>query len=174
MPQALDRPTSAPDAITSATAAPSTATASATADTRTREQIQKDERLEYLKNESMLAYISVSRGYFEPTLWLVAFVSMVLTFWIGRMKGSLNRIAALAMLVPLPLAMGVYGSINAIRATFNVIGLSGTEPDPSSLYSAYTSALDATLHGALLSLPAFFVALGFAIVRCRREASATK
>jgi hypothetical protein len=182
MPQAALLAT--PDAAPAATSAiaPSTivvplaeqAVTPATADTRIEEQRKKDERREYLEKESTMTYTSVSLGYFEPTLWLVALSSLALTFWIGRMKGSGNRTAALLLLVPLPLAMGVYGSINAIRRTFEVIGMSGTEPDPSSLYAAYASALDVALYGALLTLPAFLVALRFTLARCRRESSATK
>ena len=147
---------------------------SARADVRSEEQRKKDERREYLENQSIAAYTCTSRGYFEPTLWLVALTTLALTFWIGRKKGSVNRTAALLMLVPLPLVMGVYGSIRAIRTTFEVIGMSGTEPDPSSLYIGYASALESTLYGALLTLPAFLVALSFAIARCRREVSAAK
>lgn len=171
MPQAT--PLATPDATSAAeystAVAPlaEQATASATADTRTEEQRKKDERREYLENQNTVGWTYVSHGYFEPTFYLVAFTSMALTFWIGRKKGSANRTAALLMLVPLPLAMGIYGSIRAVRASFEVIAMSGVEPDPSSLYMAYTAALEGILYGLLLSTPAFLVALGFAIARCR-------
>jgi hypothetical protein len=176
MPQALPTSTPDPDSTPSSNEPLPTATgavATATADVRTPEQIKKDERREFLENESVLAWTCGTRGYFEPSLWLVAIVSLFLTFWIGRLKESGGRTAALLMLVPLPLAMGVYGSIRAIRTTFEVIGRSGTEPDPSSLYVGYASALESTLYGMLLALPAFLLVLGFTIARCRQETSAT-
>ena len=63
----------------------------------------------------------------------------------------------LLFFVPLPILLGVFGTLEGLILSFQVISMSSASPHAQEVFSALATSLFSTLVGMLVAAPAYFV-----------------
>jgi biopolymer transport protein ExbB len=66
-------------------------------------------------------------------------------------------IASYLVFLPLPLLIGIFGSIQGFIASYSVIAASTSTPKPSEVAAGISTALFTSFVGLFVSFPAYFV-----------------
>lgn len=88
----------------------------------------------------------------------------VVLFLVRRGRGPMAA-AALVLVVPVPLWIGLLAMAHGLCSSYWVLARSATAPHLSALYDSYSTALVAPIVGLLVTLPAFMCAVIGATVR---------
>lgn len=89
-----------------------------------------------------------------PLAGLVIFMGACLVVAMSRRPAV---IAAYLVFLPLPLLIGIYGSIQGFIASYSVIAASVVTPKPSEVAAGISTGLFTSLVGLMVSFPAYFV-----------------
>jgi len=124
------------------------------------------ELLAALPRQSYIEFIINSLGWrYMFLLPLAALVSLTLILiLVVRGKGSAVP-AALVLLVPLPILVGILGVVDGMVASFQVIATSDIAPEPSAYAQGICMSLTTFLIGMLLAVPGYLLAIGATFVR---------
>jgi hypothetical protein len=125
---------------------------------------------------SLLQWAFMSLGWFYTLVLLLAgltiFVGAVIVVIAARRPGV---IAAYLALVPLPLIIGVWATVEGMIQSWSVIAYSTTAPKPSEMAQGYSTALFAILAGLLMTMPGYLVtAVGLLVRTALHEPSSRK
>jgi hypothetical protein len=114
-------------------------------------------------------------GVYAIVLPLAAFVCFVLTVLVvSRGKGPM-AVAALILIVPVPLLIAVFAAIRGAIASYTIIAMSGSAPKPSEVAEGISTALFAPMVAMVLMAPSYAVAtLGAAIRSLLTNGESTK
>lgn len=93
-------------------------------------------------------------GTMIPLTGLLLFVGAVAVVALARRPAV---IAAYLVFLPLPLLIGVFGTIQGLIASFSVLAHSGSAAKPAELAEGYSTALFTALFGVLVTFPSFLV-----------------
>ena len=108
---------------------------------------------------SFLSWMFNSLGPFYalvlPLSGLAVFVGACLVVCLSRRPAL---IAAYLVFLPLPLMLGVLGSIDGFISSFAVIATSPTAPKPSEVAEGISTGLFTSLVGLMVTFPAYIVA----------------
>jgi hypothetical protein len=110
--------------------------------------------------QSMLYWYYSALGLkYSLLLPFVAFVAFLLTLVIVfRGKGSLAGVA-LVFIVPLPVLIGIYASVEGAIAMYQVVAGSTVEAKSSELAQGISMSLASTWVGMFLTAPSYLVAM---------------
>lgn len=97
-----------------------------------------------------------------PLAGLLAFVLTLLV--VTRGKGP-AQVGALLFIVPLPVLIGIYGVVEGLIASYQVIAMSNTTPRPSQVAEGVSMSLVAVMVGMFLATPSYLAATAGLIVR---------
>ena len=116
--------------------------------------------------QSYLAWMYNSLGPFYglviPLAGFVVFVGACLVVALNRRPAV---IAAYLVFLPLPLLIGIFGSIRGFIMSYSVIATSVVTPKPSDVAGGISTALFTSLVGLFVTFPAYFVAATGLFVR---------
>jgi di/tricarboxylate transporter len=112
---------------------------------------------------SYLAWVYHSLGLMYslalPLAGLMVFLGAVLVVILAIRRPGV--IAAYLVFVPLPLLIGVFGTVDGLIRSHSVIAMADYAPKPSEVSQGYSMALLCLLVGMLATAPGYFVtALG--------------
>jgi hypothetical protein len=94
-----------------------------------------------------------------PLAGLMVFFGAVLVVILAARRPGV--IAAYLVFVPLPLLIGVFGTVDGLIRSHSVIAMAVVTPKPSEVAEGYSTALVCLLVGMLATAPGYFVtALG--------------
>ncbi|MCH5374186.1 MAG: MotA/TolQ/ExbB proton channel family protein [Planctomycetes bacterium] len=93
-------------------------------------------------------------GLLIPLAGITVFLGACLVVAMSRRPAV---IAAYLVFLPLPLLIGVFGSIQGLIASYAVIAASTTSPKPADVAAGVSTALFTVLIGLLVSFPSYFV-----------------
>jgi hypothetical protein len=110
------------------------------------------------RQESLLGWILRSCGLFGQMIPVTAMVCFVLTVFITMRGDGPFAIVAILLIVPIPLLVGVIGSILGLISSFQVIAASAIAPKPSEVADGFATALFTPLLGMTMMLPSYAVA----------------
>jgi len=112
------------------------------------------------RQQSYLEFILSSLGWrYTFLLPLAALVSFVLILvLVLRGKGSAVP-AALVLLVPIPILVGIMGVVDGMLASFQVIAMSDTAPKPSEYAQGICMSLTTLCVGLVLAVPGYVLAV---------------
>ncbi len=100
-----------------------------------------------------------------PLAGLISFVlALVLVL---RGKGPMAA-AALVLIVPLPLLVGLYATVEGVIVTYTIIAMSPTAPKPDEMLYGVSMSMVGVWTGLLLMVPSYLVAVVGALVRALR------
>ena len=118
------------------------------------------------RQQSYLEFMFNSLGWrYTFLLPLAALVSFVLILVLAlRGKGSAVP-AALVLLVPLPIIVGIFGVVDGMLASFQVIAMSNTAPRPAEYAHGISMSLMTLFVGILLAVPGYVLAVCATFVR---------
>ena len=127
---------------------------------------EREKMLEILKNESVLEYCQRSMGamYGFP-LPAAAFFSFVLVLLVVIRGRGPTVGPALVLLVPMPVYLGLLGTLDGLLAAGRIMEQSGVEPELWALGGAGASSLVTLVVGTMLTIPAFLTGAIGAFVR---------
>ena len=116
--------------------------------------------------QSSLTWFFSSLGWKYTLLLPMAglFSFVVVLVLILRGKGP-AMVGALVFLVPLPFFIGVFGVVDGLAASFQVIAMSDVAPKPSRLANAISMSLVSAWVGMFLSVPGYLLAVAGLIIR---------
>ncbi len=107
---------------------------------------------------SYLAWMYQALGIFYalvlPLTGMLLFIGACLVVAMNRRPAV---IAAYLVFLPLPLLIGLFGSIQGAISAYSVIAVSSASPDPAEIAAGISTALFSTLVGFIVSFPAYFV-----------------
>lgn len=101
-------------------------------------------------------------GFVIPFLAFVIFVGACAVVLAARRPAV---IAAYLVVLPLPLLIGIFGSLHGFINALQVIAQASAAPKPSEIAEGVSTGLFTTLVALLLSFPAYFVVAGGLVVR---------
>jgi len=108
--------------------------------------------------QSYLAWMFNALGPFYglilPLAGLTVFVGACLVVAMNRRP---SVIAAYLLFLPLPILIGVFGSIHGFISAYSVIATSAGTPAPSAVAEGISTGLFTSLVGLLLTFPSYFV-----------------
>lgn len=91
---------------------------------------------------------------------------------------GLNRrpavVAAFLVFLPLPLMIGLFGSVHGFISSLSIIATAGSTPRPSEIAEGISMGLFTTLVGLLVTFPSFFVLAFGLFFRTLMDKSAEK
>lgn len=118
------------------------------------------------QQQSYLEFVFMSLGVrYTLLLPLAALVSFVLVLvLVLRGKGPWLS-AAIVLLVPLPLYVGILGLVDGLMSSFQVVAMSESNPRPSDLAQGVGMSLVSVLVGINLSIPGYLLAVIGTIIR---------
>jgi len=102
----------------------------------------------------MFNAIGLFYGLVLPLAGFVIFIGACLVVARSRRPAV---IAAYLVFLPLPLLIGVYGSIRGFIASYSVIAMSTSTPNPAEVAEGISTALFTSLVGLMVTFPAYFV-----------------
>ena len=109
-------------------------------------------------NDSVLGWMARSMGpFYGPVIPLTGFVVFLGGLLVVASSRRPAVIAAYLVFVPLPLLIGLFGSIHGIIASYSIIAMSTTQPKPSEVAQGISLAMSTSLVGFLATFPAYFV-----------------
>ena len=97
-----------------------------------------------------------------PLAGLLAFVLILVLVIRGR---GWAAAAATVLLVPLPLVVGVFGTVEGMMNSYLVIAMSDVAPKPAAVAEGVSTALVTALFGLLLMAPSYLLAVTGLLVR---------
>lgn len=97
-----------------------------------------------------------------PIAGLVCFLLAVVV--VLRGKGPM-AVAALILIVHVPLLIGVFAAVQGAIASYTVIAMSGASPKPAEVAAGISTALVAPLVGMLMMVPGYATAALGAFIR---------
>lgn len=108
--------------------------------------------------KSYLMWAFESMGIFYslvlPAAGLAVFLGAILVVALNRRPGV---IAAYLVFLPLPLLIGVFGSVHGLIFSLSAISSSGSDLPARVLVAAWPSALFTTYFALLVSFPSYFI-----------------
>jgi len=102
----------------------------------------------------MFQSLGIMYGTAIPLSGLVVFLGACLVVALSRRPAV---IAAYLVFLPLPLLIGVLGSVHGLIASHSVIAMSDVAPEPAAVAAGISTALFSTLAGMIVSFPSYFV-----------------
>jgi hypothetical protein len=115
---------------------------------------------------SYLEFFFGSLGWRYSFLLPMAMLVSLVLILVLVIRGKGNTLpAALILIVPLPLLVGLMGVVDGMLASFMVIASSDTTPKPSAWAEGISMCLMTAMVGILLSVPGYFLAVGGMFVR---------
>jgi len=87
-----------------------------------------------------------------PLAGLVVFVGAILVVSLNRRPAV---IAAFLVFLPLPLMIGLFGSVQGMISSLSVLATSAATPKPSDVAAGISSGLFTTLMGLLVTVPSY-------------------
>ena len=107
---------------------------------------------------SRLAWMFEALGPFYglvlPASGLAIFIGALLVVALSRRPAV---IAAFLVFLPLPLLIGIFGSIQGFIASYSVVAMSPVTPKPSDVAQGISTGLFSSLVGLMATFPAYFV-----------------
>jgi hypothetical protein len=97
-----------------------------------------------------------------PLAGLLAFVLTLLV--VTRGKGA-AQVGALLFIVPLPVLVGIYGVVEGLIASYQVIAMTSISPKPSAIAEGVSMSLVTIMVGMVLATPSYLLAVAGLIVR---------
>ena len=122
--------------------------------------------MEETRQVSYLTWMFQALGFqYAILLPLAGFVCFLLALIVVvRGKGPM-AVAALMLIVHVPLLLGGFAAIQGAIASYSVVAMSATAPDPSEVAAGTSTALFASLVGMLLTIPGYATAACGAFIR---------
>ncbi len=116
--------------------------------------------------QSFLSWIFTALGFpYVILLTLAALLSFaVALIVVVRGRGPMAT-AALVLVVPMPLLVGLFGAIQGAISSYTVIAMSSTSPKPSDMAAGISTALVAAMVGVAFTAPGYAVATIGAVLR---------
>ena len=110
--------------------------------------------------QSFLIWFIGSLGWkYTLLLPLAALVSFVLTAALVMAGKGRTTGAALVFIVPLPLVIGLFGTLEGAVSSFMVIAMSDTAPKPAMIAEGISTSLVTPMVGMLLMAPSYLLAV---------------
>lgn len=107
---------------------------------------------------SLMSWMMMSLGPFYglviPLAGLAVFIGACIVVASNRRPAV---IAAFLVFLPLPLMIGMFGSVHGFISSFQIIATGGATPKPSDVAMGISTGLFTTLVGLLVTFPSFFV-----------------
>lgn len=115
--------------------------------------------------QSLVTWTMMALGPYGFLLVVAGLVSFIVSLLVViRGRGPLAA-AALVLIVPLPLLIGVFGAWHGATVAFGTIGLSGADVKTSELAPFLSEMFVRPIVGMLLMIPGYLVAAGGSFIR---------
>ena len=122
-----------------------------------------------MPQQSFLMWVFHSLGFFSVLLMLALMFSFAITLLlVWRVRGGW-AIAGLMFVVPIPLWVGILGTILGYIQAYRVIAMSASAPDPAMLAHGLSTAMVSSYVGAVLVIPNFLLAVIGSVVRSSKS-----
>lgn len=123
-----------------------------------------DEVAEPVRQSFLLFLINalgIRYAFLLPAAALVAFI--VVLILVLRGKGP-ELVGALIFIVPLPVLVGILGTVDGMLASYQVIAMSDLAPKPSEVAQGISMSLVSAWIGLMLAVPGYLLAaVGLAV-----------
>lgn len=120
-----------------------------------------ENRMEDIAMEPQRSYLSWMFSAMGPFYGLlIPFVGFILFIGACLVVGANRRpavIAAFLVFLPLPMMIGLFGSLQGFIASLLIMASAGTAPKPSELAEGVSMGLFTTLVGLLVTFPGYLV-----------------
>ena len=115
--------------------------------------------------QSLVTWAMMALGPYGVLLAAAGMVSFIVSLMVViRGRGPMAS-AALVLIVPLPLLIGVFGAWHGACSSFATIGMSGADLKNSELAAAISDILVRPIAGTLLMIPGYLIAAGGSFIR---------
>lgn len=116
-------------------------------------------------SQSLLTWTVMALGAYGFLLVAAGLVSFLVSLLIVIRGRGPMAVAALVLIVPLPLLIGVLGAWHGAVASFGTIAMSGAEVKTSEFAGAVIAMLARPIVGMLFMAPGYVVAAGGSFIR---------
>lgn len=113
-----------------------------------------------MQQQSFLVWFISALGWrYSLLLPFVAAIAFILTVIIVLRGRGPYATAALLLIVPMPLIVGMVGVVDGLMNSLMVIAMSSTSPKPSALAEGVSTSLVTAMAGFLLMFPTYMLAM---------------
>lgn len=110
------------------------------------------------EQRSVLSWMLMALGPFYalviPLAGLAVFIGACCVVGLNRRPAV---IAAFLVFLPLPLMIGMFGSVQGFISSLQIVAMAGATPKPSEVSLGISTGLFTTLVGLLVTFPSYFV-----------------